>query len=297
MLKHMRVAVFGARGFIGKTFVQSAPVGHELFLFNRPDTDVRKPESFAEKLKEIKPDMVVNLSALLGTLLLSLPVREMFKTNTMGSLNVAYAAHEAGAKSYIFTSSTVVHGENKKGEHHGRFSVFAPKHPYSASKAAAEYALQQFAKQETDMSIVVLRPPIVVGEGTKIPTPPIKFVQDILSGKEIRLFGDGLHEREYVSVADVARGIWRAVEWSATAERGYHPFFLTGNRISMQDLAEKVVKKFGGKIVYVPKTVQTFSLTTDSSDSKELLGWELRDDLDSILEGVARYAVPSKQQV
>ncbi len=289
MLKHMRVAVFGARGFIGKTFVQSAPVGHELFLFNRPDTDVRKPESFAEKLKEIKPDMVVNLSALLGTLLLSLPVREMFKTNTMGSLNVAYAAHDAGARSYIFTSSVVVHGENKKGKHLGRFSSFAPKHSYGASKAAAEYALEQFTKQEADMSIVTLRPSLVVGEGTEVSLPPIEFVRDALKGKEIQIFGDGLHEREYVSVSDVAKGIWKAIEWSITADKRYHPFFLTGNRISMRNLAEKVVKKFGGKVVYVPKTLQTFSLTTDPSDSKTELGWEVKDGLDSILDDVARF--------
>ena len=291
---HMRIAVFGARGFIGKAFVRSTPREHELFLFNRPEADVRKPESFTEKLKKLRPNVVVNLSALLGTLLSSPPVRDMFETNTMGSLNVAYVAREAGAKTYIFTSSTVVHGENKKGEHHGRFSGFAPKHSYGASKAAAEYALQQFANEQTDIAIVTLRPPMVIGEGVGVPLPPIEFVRDALKSKEIRIFGDGFHEREYVSVFDTALGIWKAVEWSINADKGYHPFFLTGNRVSMKGLAEEVVKKFGGKIINVSKTVQTFSLTTDPTDSKRFLGWEVSDDLDSILADVVRYAVPSK---
>ena len=57
----------------------------------------------------------------------------------------------------------------------------------------------------------------------------------------------------------------------------------------MKDLAEKVVKKFGGRVTYIPKTVQTFSLTTDPSDSLKLLSWQVQDDLDLILENVGRF--------
>lgn len=292
----MRIAVFGARGFIGKEFVKIAPKEHKLFLFNRPEADIRKPESFEGKLKEFKPDVVVNLSALIGTLLKSVSVREMFLTNTMGSLDLAYASHQAGAKSYIYISSTVVHGDNKRGKHHGRFSGFAPKHSYSASKAAAEYALEQFAKEQKEMAVVTLRPPMVVGEGTPVPLPPTEFVQNVLNGKNIEIFGDGLHEREYVSVTDVAMGILKAVKWSVAVEKFYHPFFLTGNRISMGDLAEKVVKKCGGKVVYTPTTKQAFSLTTDPSDSKKFFGWEVCDNLDAILDGVAHHVAPSRHQ-
>ena len=285
----MRIAVFGGGGFIGKEFVKRAPKEHGIFLFNRPEADILKPESFREKLKEVNPDVIVNLSALIGTLLKSASVKEMFETNTMGSLNLAYVAREAGAKSYIYTGSTVVHGENKKGEHHGRFDGFAPKHPYSTSKAAAEYGLEQFSKEQKDMTIVTLRPPMVIGEGVGVPLPPIEFVRDVLAGKNIEIFGDGLHEREFVSVTDIASGIWKAIEWSIKAEKNYHPFFLTGNRISMRDLAELVVNKFGGKITYIPSTKQAFSLTTDPSDSKIFFDWEVCDDLDVILSHVAHY--------
>lgn len=297
----MRIAVFGGRGFIGKEFVRLTPGSHEVFLFNRPEADIQTPESYREKLKEVGPDVVVNLAAKIGTLLTSISAKEMFEINTLGSLNLAYASIDAGAKSYIYTSSTVVHGENKKGEHHNRFALFAPKHPYSASKAAAEYALEQFAKEQTGMGIVTLRPPMVIGEGVGVPLAPIEFVRDVLRGKEIEIFGDGLHEREYVSVADVARGIWQTVAWSVGEGKKsyplYQPFFLTGNRVSMKDLAELVVKKFGGKIIYTPKTVQTFSLTTDASESKQLLGWEPSDNLDSILDDVARHAGLSERLV
>lgn len=291
----MRIAVFGARGFIGKAFIRSAPVGHNLFLFSRPEADVRDLETFSGRLRDVQPDVVVNFAALLGTLLVSVPVREMFATNMMGSLNVAYAALAAGARGYVFTSSAVVHGENEKNEHHGRFSRFAPKHSYGASKAAAEYALQQFANEQRDMNIVTLRPPQIIGEGTEVSMPPVDFVRDLLQGKELQLFGEGLHEREYVSVTDVVSGIWRAVEWSVTAPKEYHPFFLTGNRISMRELAEKAVKKLGGKVTYLPATKQMFSLTTDPSDTKNILEWQVKDDIDRILEDVERFVKNEKR--
>ncbi len=285
----MRVAVFGERGFIGKEFVKIVPEGHKIFAFNRPEFDIRKLETYREKLNVIQPDVVVNMAARVGTLISTLSVKEMFETNTMGALDLAHTAYEAGARRYIYISSTVVHGENKKGEHYGRFSKFGPKHPYSASKAAAEYSLEQFAKEKGDVVVITLRPPMVIGKGTNPDLPAISFVRDILSGKEIKIFGEGLHEREFVSVGDVARGIWKAIDWGKKAQQGYHPFFLSGNRISMRDLAEKVIKKFGGKVVYIPKTIQAFSLTTDASETKQILGWEPYDDLDAILADVARH--------
>jgi nucleoside-diphosphate-sugar epimerase len=138
------------------------------------------------------------------------------------------------------------------------------------------------------MNLVTVRPPMVIGNGTEPTLPAISFVREVLSGKEIQIYGDGLHEREYVSDTDVALGIWKAITWGLAAEHGYHPFFLTGNRISMRLLAEKVVQKFGGKVTYIPKTVQTFSLTTDPVDSKNLLSWGVEDDLDAILALVGR---------
>lgn len=290
----MRIAVFGGRGFIGKKLVEIGSNEHELFLFNRPDADIKNPDSFSQRLKDIRPDIVINLAAKIGTMTSSVSVKEMFETNTIGSLAVAYAAHDAGARSYIFISSTVVHGENEIGKHHGRFSTFAPKHPYSASKASAEYGLEQFAREVKDMVVIALRPPMVIGEGAPVLLPPVEFVRNVLRGKDITILGNGLHEREYVSVADTASGVLKAAIWGLTADAGYHPFFLTGNRISMRGLAERVVNRFGGKITYVPKTARSFSLTTDPYDSQELLGWQVSDGIDSILDDVQRF-VSSEQ--
>lgn len=287
IMGRMRIAIFGSRGFIGHEVLRQAPKGYELLILNRPKGDVRDPSLFVQALIDFKPDAVINLSALIGTLISSPPVRELFETNTLGALNVAYAAHRAGAKSHIFVSSVVVHGESKNGERLGRFSPFAPKHPYGASKASAEFALQQFSREQRDMAIVSLRPPFVIGTGTEVVQTPFEFVKEIKEGRDIKIFGDGLHEREFVSVRDVAAGIWQAAAWSVSAHKTYQPFFLTGNPASMKELAEKAVKMFGGRTVYNTKTVQSFSLITDPSESEQAFGWRAYAGLESMLDDVA----------
>lgn len=273
---------------IGQALVASAPAGCQIAAFNLPDADVRRRATFADALVAFRPDVVINLAAILGGVVAGESVQDMFETNAMGALTVAYAAREAGAGSYIFTSSTVAHGGNELGRHHGRFDGFAPRHAYGASKAAAELGLQQLSKEAGDMRFVSVRPPQIIGESSKVLQPPEQFVREASAGRDIVLFGDGLHEREYVSTADVAAGMWKTAQWSLTADRGYHPFFLTGNRVSMKDLAETVARKFGTKVVFLPKTAQAFTLTTNPSDSWTILGWRVSSDLEQILDDVAR---------
>jgi len=62
----------------------------------------------------------------------------------------------------------------------------------------------------------------------------------------------------------------------------------------MRDLAEKAVKKIGGKVMCVPSTKQTFSLTTDPTDTEKILGWKVTDDIDTILKDVERFVRKEK---
>jgi UDP-glucuronate 4-epimerase len=202
----------------------------------------------------------------------------------MGNLKVLYAARDAGIKNYIFTSSITVHGGNDVGKHQTRLSSFNPKHGYSASKAAAEFSMMQFLKEAPDMKIVTVRPTMVLGKGTYMPHAPSEFIKTILSGKDIEIYGEGLHEREWIWVDDVAEGLLKACEFAEVAKPGYYPFFLSGNRISMRDLAEKVVAKLGGKVVFTPSTIQAFTLTSDGSESQEMLKWAPKHTMDMMLD-------------
>jgi len=87
--------------------------------------------------------------------------------NTEGTLHLARCAANAGVREFIFVSTVLVHGRSNDGR--APFSekdLLTPRGLYGISKAAAEAGLSTLA-QEGNMSITVIRPPLVYGFGAK----------------------------------------------------------------------------------------------------------------------------------
>ncbi|WP_394180958.1 UDP-glucose 4-epimerase family protein [Marinomonas posidonica] len=95
------------------------------------------------------------------------PLAEFRAVNTDGTLNLARQAAEAGVKRFIFLSSIKVNGESTSDRKpFTAFDVRRPEDPYGMSKSEAEEQLLALGK-ETGMEIVIIRPPLVYGEGVK----------------------------------------------------------------------------------------------------------------------------------
>lgn len=87
--------------------------------------------------------------------------------NTLGTLNLAKQAAEAGVKRFVFVSSIKVNGEfTEPGSPFQPNLNNIPKDPYGLSKYEAEVALTQLSK-ETGLQVVIIRPPLVYGPGVK----------------------------------------------------------------------------------------------------------------------------------
>jgi UDP-glucose 4-epimerase len=87
--------------------------------------------------------------------------------NVEGTLHLARCAAEAGVRQFIFVSSVLVHGRTNDGRApFSETNILTPTGAYGISKAAAESGLKRLA-QETDMSITIIRPPLVYGAGAK----------------------------------------------------------------------------------------------------------------------------------
>lgn len=281
----MKIIIFGGNGFIGRVLQEKVKRhGHEFSVLDLPKEDILKPETFADKIKSSSAGAIINMAAVLGGAKDAPSVQKMFEVNTMGNLKLLEVARLAGVKNYIFISSPTVHGENAIGSHQEISSPFNPKHGYGASKAAAELSMKQFAKENPEMKIVAVRPTMVLGQNTKLPHAPIDFIMTVISGEPIEIYGAGHHEREWIWVDDVAEGVTRSIEYCAAMKPGYYPLFLSGNRIAMRDLAEKVASKLGGKVVFAPSTRQSFTLTTNYEESQKILNWQPKNSIDDIIE-------------
>ncbi|WP_038176165.1 UDP-glucose 4-epimerase family protein [Vibrio pacinii] len=89
------------------------------------------------------------------------------EVNTLGTLNLARQASKAGVKRFVFISSIKVNGEyTEQGEPFQPHASSPPIDPYGLSKYEAEVGLKELAA-ETDLEVVIIRPPLVYGPGVK----------------------------------------------------------------------------------------------------------------------------------
>ncbi|RNF69422.1 SDR family oxidoreductase [Marinomonas rhizomae] len=170
------VLLTGASGFVGSVLLSALPASR-ISLFGRRDLGI--PDAHFVR-GEIQPDtqylgafnnvdVVIHLAARVHIMndSSSDPLAEFRAVNTEGTLNLARQAAEAGVKRFIFLSSIKVNGESTS--HCAAFNAFdqrLPEDPYAISKSEAEEQLLALGK-ETGMEIVIIRPPLVYGEGVK----------------------------------------------------------------------------------------------------------------------------------
>ncbi len=87
-------------------------------------------------IKRHRPDLVCHLAALCG----AAPSREnppdYYAVNTLGTVHLLEACRRVGVERFLFSSSLTVHGASSDPVNES--SAFSPRHPYAASKLAAE---------------------------------------------------------------------------------------------------------------------------------------------------------------
>jgi UDP-glucuronate decarboxylase len=116
------------------------------------------------------------------------------------------------------------------------------------------------------------------------------FVVQALRGEDITIYGDGQQTRSFQYVSDLIEGMLRVM---ATGDDFTGPVNL-GNpgEFTMLELAEKVIKKIGGKskIVFRPLPSDDPKMRRpDISVAKRELGWEPKVSLDEGLDNIIEY--------
>jgi nucleoside-diphosphate-sugar epimerase len=282
----VKIVIAGGKGFIGRRLVSRLLADHTVAVWDIPEVNLLDSGSFSDELERLKPDLIVNLAAVLGGVQ-SHNVGEIFATNFCGNLHLVEQCAVHGVKRYLFASSLTVHGSNPVEEPCTLDAPFNPRHAYGASKAAAEYSLMQYAKH-FGMVVVALRPTLILGD-TPVNHAPIDFIQTLLADRQIELFGTGTHEREWLWIDDAVDGFSRAVGFCGRAAQGYHPFFLGGSRVTMRDLAFKCAAHLGKgpeSVRIVASREQAFTLTCDPRESERVLGWKPRVELEAMIQSL-----------
>ena len=194
----MRVAVTGARGFIGSSLVPVLEArGHEVVSIPR--------EALFSAASFSRCEAVVHLANIAhraaGASLLE-------EVNTNGTRRVAELAAGAGTGRFVYLSSIKVSGEESFARPFDGSEEPAPQDAYGRAKLAAERALGEVAAK-TGLHTTVLRPPLVYGPRVK--GKFLALMRAIARGWPLPL-GAIRNRRSLVHVENVADLVARCVE-------------------------------------------------------------------------------------
>jgi dTDP-glucose 4,6-dehydratase len=165
---------------------------------------------------------------------------DFVKTNVLGTFNVLEASRKVGIKTMIHVSTDEVYGSLPEGSADETYPL-VPNSPYAASKAASDLLVRSyFVTHGLDARIT--RCCNNYGKH-QFPEKVIPvFINKLISGENLSIYGDGENVREWIHVSDHAQGIHTVLEKGIPGEI-YN--IGTGSFLSNNDLASKILSVMG----------------------------------------------------
>jgi dTDP-glucose 4,6-dehydratase len=136
--------------------------------------------------------------------------REFIMTNVVGTHTLLEAARIANISKFVHVSTDEVYGSIPTGSWDENCPLL-PNSPYSASKASSDLLVRAYA-QTHNMNVNITRCSNNYGP-YQFPEKVIPlFITNLMDGKKVPLYGDGLNIRDWLHVDDHCRGIYQVLE-------------------------------------------------------------------------------------
>ncbi|MBU6408788.1 MAG: NAD-dependent epimerase/dehydratase family protein [Verrucomicrobia bacterium] len=189
-------------------------------------------------------DYVFHLAAYAAEGLSHFIKRFNYTNNLIGSVNLINASVNHGVKCFVFTSSIAVYGRNQLPMTED--ATPQPEDPYGIAKYAVELDLRE-AHEMFGLNHVIFRPHNVYGEyqniGDRYRNVIGIFMNQIMQGQPMTIFGDGEQTRAFSYIDDVAP----VIAASITRPACYNQVFNVGadKPYSVNELAAVVARTMG----------------------------------------------------
>jgi UDP-glucose 4-epimerase len=225
-----------------------------------------------EKLfSEYRIDYVYHLAAYAAEGLSHFIRRFNYENNLIGSINLINQSVIHKVKCFVFTSSIAVYGAGQLPMKEDETPM--PEDPYGVSKYAVEMDLKA-ANEMFGLNYIVFRPHNVYGEyqniGDRYRNVIGIFMNQLLQGKPLTVFGDGTQTRAFSYIADVAPHIANSVN----IPEAYNDIFNIGGDIdySVNELAQTVIDVMNliQPINYQPARNEVLHAYSDHSKAKRV---------------------------
>ncbi len=238
----MRILISGGVGFIGSHLASKhREQGDEVFNFDIKESlryDIQNGSAVREAFDKFDPDAVYHCA---GQVQPSFGEKRPYadiQVNLYGMINVLKAMEGRDAK-MVYTSTGAVYGLSPLP--HKEDMLCKPVCNYGISKLAAEMYLQKWVATE-GIDAKIVRFSSVYGPGRHY--GPINiFLERVVAGQSITIFGSGSQTRDFVHVDDVVQGINLVLDRGG---RGEVYNVGTGKETSVQEVA-KIINKLHPK--------------------------------------------------
>jgi dTDP-glucose 4,6-dehydratase len=138
------------------------------------------------------------------------------RTNVLGTNTLLQAAQELGVKRFLHVSTDEVYGSIAKGSF-VETDILTPSSPYSASKAGSDLLALSYHTTHK-LPVVVTRCTNNYGP-YQFPEKLIPlFVTNLLKGKRVPVYGNGLNVRDWIYVMDHCKAIDFVLQHGADGE-------------------------------------------------------------------------------
>jgi len=196
-----------------------------------------------------------------------------YTNNLIGSVNLINESVKHHARCFVFTSSIAVYGTNQLPMREDLTPE--PEDPYGISKYAVELDLHA-AHRMFGLNYVIFRPHNVYGEGQNLGDRYRNvvgiFMNQVMQGEPMTIFGDGTQTRAFSYIDDVAPDIARSAEMPAA----YGEVFNIGadQPYAVKHLAEVVARTFGQepRIRFLPPRNEVVHAFSDHSKARRVFG-------------------------
>jgi len=234
-------------------------------------------------------DYVYHLAAYAAEGLSHFIKRFNYNNNLIGSVNLINASVNFDVKCFVFTSSIAVYGTSPELPM-TEGTVPHPEDPYGIAKFAVEQELQ-VSQRMFGLNYVILRPHNVYGErqniGDRYRNVVGIFMNQILQGKPMTIFGDGTQTRAFSFIGDVAPVIVEAIETPAA----YNQVFNVGadQPYSVNELAEMTARAMGvePQIIHLPQRNEVAVAYSSHEKVEQIFGARPKTSLE---QGLAQMA-------
>lgn len=266
------------------------------------EADVKDKVLLSKIFEENKIDAVIHFAGLKAVgESVSKPI-EYYRNNIDTTLSLLECMREYGTNSIIFSSSATVYGAENPIPYLETMKRGTCTNPYGWTKVMMEQILEDSAKANKDLSVVLLRyfNPIgahksgLIGEDPQgIPNNLMPYISQVAVGRRdhLTIFGndyptlDGTCRRDYIHVVDLAIGHVKAIDY-VLEHKGVEVFNLgTGVPYSVNEIVNAFEKVNNIKIKYEYGPRRDGDLPefyANSDKALEILGWKTERSLEDM---------------